>query len=417
MTFREYIETNSRSGRISEIISLTTKYYELPVSSLTTEQKLNALCFAQKISPQELDGVISKHSEVLRTVKGHVFEVVFDYIMAKNNVKCIEVGGDNDVDRSINGCSLQLKTPYVNGCEGSIISYKTHKTHGAKSELESMDYYHRVSDFADYLVGLVSYDPFNVLIIPKEKLPRVPNSFTHIQSPMYIETLNCPYLNNYHQIGIKTTLNYSSSEFSLSRNECLPNSSRAINVKSEFILRAIFIKENFRIWDMNMRGFIREKKFDSILKQHNVTSFPVNITGLERSDKCDLVLQNRNANYVRFQLKGLTWKGCKLDKGNAAIDCESQLSRGRVNDHPTQSRLYKTSDFEFLLISVDPPYSDSLSMAQYGTHDYNWHFFAIPMSRLRKHPSYPKRVFSHQMIPYNELMDYIVTDDWFSQWM
>lgn len=415
MNFRNFIESKSSNGRISEIIALSEDYYNCPASALSTEQKLNALCFAQKISPEELDEVISSHSEVLRTVKGHAFEVIFDYLMSRNGIECIEVGGDGDIDRTINGYTLQLKTPYVNGCSDGVVSYKTHKTHGAKSQQESMDYYHRVSDFADFLVGLISYDPLNIIIIPKEALPKIGSS--HIQSPMYLDLSKSTYINNYSQLGIRDQLYYSLSDFVLGNSEVLPLSSEAINVKSEYILRAIFIKENFRIWDMNMRGFIREKKLEGILSSHGVRSFSVNITGKERSDKCDIVLQAKSGEYVRFQVKGLTWNGCKLNRGQTVIDCETQLSRGRVNDHPTQSRLYKTTDYEYLIIAIDPPYTNSLSLSLWGTPDYNWRFYAIPMSDLRTHPQYPNRVFSHQMISYDVLQKYLIERNWFGQWV
>ncbi len=101
MDFRNFIESNSENGRISEIIALAEDYFDCPATELSTDQKLDALCFAQKISPEELDEVISSHSEVLRTVKGHAFEVVFDYLMDRNGMECVEVGGDGDTDSII----------------------------------------------------------------------------------------------------------------------------------------------------------------------------------------------------------------------------------------------------------------------------------------------------------------------------
>ena len=237
---------------------------------MNPEIKADILCSVMCITRKDLDSVIANHSEVSRTIKGHAFEVVFDAMMTINDIHCIEVGGDTDVDRIVNDYSLQLKTPYVNGCSEGIVSYKTHKTHGAKSQTESVDYYHKVEDFADFLVGLVSYEPFTVLIVPKESLPRVSEHSNHIQSPMYLNIDNPATNNNFKQLDI-----------------------------------------------------------------------------------------TRN-NYVRFQIKGLTWNGTTLDGIKTTIDCESQLSRGRVNDHPTQSRLYKITDFENLIIAIDPPYSNTL---------------------------------------------------------
>ena len=196
----------------------------------------------------------------------------------------------------------------------------------------------------------------------------------------------------------------------------LPLSAKVTDLKSEFILRAIFIAENFRVWDMNIRGFIREHQLKAALSSHRIPTYPVHITGKERSDKCDLVLKSKAGSYVRFQVKGLTWGCCTLTPEKTEIDCETQLSRGRVNDHPTQSRLYKATDYEYLIIAIDPPYSNALSLSALGTPDYNWKFYAVPMSDLRKHPRYPNRVCSHQKISYKKLQTFLIGAEWFSQW-
>lgn len=414
--FYDYVADNIRNGRIREIYDVAENYFDKAPQDLPAEIKSMILCDVMRIELSDLDEIIYSHSEVSRTIKGHAFEVAFDAMMNINGVKCVEIGGDSDIDRMINDCSLQLKTPYVNGCSDGIVSYKTHKTHGAKSEVESIDYYHRVSDFADYLVGLVSYNPFKVLIVPKSDLPRTKNSINHIESPMYLKSDNPLWLNNFSQLSINNEMIFPSELLSVQDDECLPLSSGLLNLKSDYILRAIFIKDNFRIWDMNMRGFIREHVLNKCLSSNSIKSYSPYVTGLERANKCDLVLKNKNDSFVRFQVKGLTWKGCRFKGENTEIDCETQLSRGRVNDHPTQSRLYLDTDFEYLIIAVDPPYSNTLSLETYVKNNYNWEFYCIPMSRLRKHPKYNNRVFSHQYIPYQELQQYKICDSWFDLW-
>lgn len=111
---------------------------------MSPEIKVDILCSVMRITREDLDSIIANHSEISRTIKGHAFEVVFDAMMAINGINCIEVGGDTDVDRIINDYSLQLKTPFINGCSEEIVLYKTHKTHGAKSQTESVDYYHKI---------------------------------------------------------------------------------------------------------------------------------------------------------------------------------------------------------------------------------------------------------------------------------
>ncbi|MEI3551087.1 MAG: hypothetical protein V8Q17_00375 [Acutalibacteraceae bacterium] len=70
-----------------------------------------------------------------------------------------------------------------------------------------------------------------------------------------------------------------------------------------------------------MRGFIREHILLKHLTTHRIKTYPTTITGFERPDKCDLVLKNYNNDYVRFQVKGLTWNGTTLDGINTTIDC------------------------------------------------------------------------------------------------
>lgn len=419
MSFSEFVKANVVSGRIEEINNVAVAFFGTNIINLPAAVKADILCSVMCIAVHDLDEVIAKHSEVSRTVKGHGFEVAFDSLMAYNNVVVDDVGGDSDIDRKINGKTLQLKTPFVNGCnyETQVFSYKTHKTHGAKSQQESFDYYHKVEDFADYLVGLVSYNPFKVLIVPKANLPRVREHDDYIESPMYLPTVESEWINNFAQLGVTEEITIPENFFDLEENECLPLSSNMLELKSDYILRAIFLKENFRIWDMNMRGFIREHILHKTLTRNHIKVYPSSVTGLPRSDKCDLVLKKNDNRFVRFQVKGLTWNGCKLKGFNTMIDCETQLSRGRVNDHPTQSRLYRTDDFEGLIIAIDPPYTNKLTLETFNRPDYNWSFFAIPTRLLRTHPNYPNRVFSHQYIYFRELQEYRVGADWFDSWL
>lgn len=206
--FDEFLIKHIYSGRISEIIDISEIFFNKKATDLSPELKADILCSVMRITRDDLDHVIANHSEVCRTIKGHAFEVVFDSMMSINNVNCIELGGDTDIDRIINNYTLQLKTPYSNGCSDGIVSYKTHKTHGAKSQMESVDYYHKVDDFADFLVGLVSYEPFTVLIVPKTSLPRVLEHSNYIQSPMYLNIDDPAINNNFKQLGIKQKMHF-----------------------------------------------------------------------------------------------------------------------------------------------------------------------------------------------------------------
>ena len=417
MSLKEEITKKVSTGRIGEIGEVACSFFEVESpSDLTDEQKLNSLCESLCIDEKSLDEIIANSPEVSRTVKGHAFEIVFDKIMKKNGIECKDVGGDSDIDRSINGYSLQLKTPFVNGCSEDVVSYKTHKTHGAKSERESMDYYHRVSTFADYLVGLVRYDPFEVVIIPKEELPRVEGEDDFIQSPMFISLKDRNYINQYERLKIYGKVFASKELVVPSENEILPLSSELMKIKSDYILEAVFKTENFRIWDMNMRGFIREKSLHNLFESSGINVYPTTVTGLERPEKSDIVLKNTKGNYVRFQVKGLTLSGCVFNGTKSVLDCETQLSRGRVNDHPTQSRLYKKTDFDYLIIAMDPPYTNRFYKELYNTEKYMWTYYCIPTEALSKHHQYANRISSHQHIAFKDILKYKIDKDWLSNW-
>lgn len=407
------VKTCLKTGRIAEISGFSENILGASPANLTPEQKIALLCATMKISTQDLDIVISSHSEVKRTITGHTFEVVFDTMMHRNGIVCTEVGGDSNIDRTINGHSLQLKTPYTAGCSENIVSYKTHKTHGAKSQNESVGYYHKVEDFADFLIGLVSYHPFKVLIIEKEQLPRVEGHTEYILSPMYVPNNDPTTINAFEKLGIAKELVFPDELLNLEKNECLPISSNLLGIKSDLILRSIFIEKNFRIWDMNMRGFIREHILKKSLNRQHIHVYPPNVTGLGRTDKCDIVLKKIDDSYVRFQVKGLTWKGCSLKGADTIIDCETQLSRGHYNDHPTQSRLYLNTDFDNLIIAIEPLYSNQLSLAATGREDFNWNFYCIPQEALTNYRKFSNRVAPHQLIKYIDLQQYKIGEEWF----
>ena len=419
MTLHDYFSQTIQTGRIGEIGRAACEYFNRRrVSDLTPLEKLDSLSAALCVAPDDLDSIIADSPEVKRTVKGHAFEIIFEKMMRYNGISCEDIGGDSDIDLIVNGVPTQLKTQYAAGCSENIVSYKTHKTHGAKSELESLDYYHKVSDFADYLIGLVTLEPFQVVIIPREELPRVSADSRYIQSPMFIDISNRHYINQFKRLGIYQRMAFPEDVVSLSRDEILPLSAAAMSMRSEYILEAIFREENFRIWDMNMRGFIRENALSSAFDEHGVSVFSPTVTGLPRPEKSDLVLQRRrNGQYVRFQVKGLTYSGCRFDGRDSRIDCETQLSRGRVNDHPTQSRLYQTTDFEYVIMAFDPPYSNRFSLECYGVENYYWTFYAVPTRVLTTHKKYPNRIASHQYIDFLDMAQYQIDHDWFNQWV
>lgn len=393
-------------GRIQNIIHALKTYYNVEsISELSVEVKLKALCLSIGLNIKQFDSMIANNSPVLRTVKGHAFEVTFERILTYNNIQVSDVGGDSDIDLQVFGHTLQLKTPNLGGSTNTDFEYKTHKTHGAKSERESMDYYHKVDNFADFFVGLISYSPFRVFILPKEKLPKHPLDNKYIISPFKLSLSGGlfeeeSYVNAFNLLGI--TLNdFSLSSIINSNNELLPLTSSAIGIKTEIILDTILRECNFRIWDMSIRGFAREVALKSFFDNNGITysDTPTKYRE-ERGDKADLVIFSNNSQNIFIQVKGISTNNCTFNQKESIIDTETQLTRGRVNDHPTQSRLYLVSDFEFLILAVEPTVTYNIE------NNKEWVFFMIPTSILNKHSQMPHRLSSIQKFKWKDLESY-----------
>jgi hypothetical protein len=398
------------TGRISEIIDHLEKVESKKIHEIGVEVKLRTVCHCLQISVNVFDEIITNYSPVFRTIKGHVFETYFDYLMKLNGVDVVEKGGDDAIDREVNGRSLQLKTPTESGSSGNFVQYKTHKTHGAKSEKESLSYYHTVEEFADYLVGLIGYDPLRIIIISKSEIPIHKKGAEYILSPFTVNWKSHPGLNEFQRLGFKGTLKI--PVFTPNQFHLLPLCSGKLVLPSSYIMDTILNKNNFRIWDMSIRGFAREVVFHNYFKDLSVKLLPPTSVRAERGDKADHAVQIGKA-YKFIQMKGVSTNNCQLSKRNPIIAVETQLTRGRVNDHPTQSRLYLRSDFDYLVIGVDPPIVELCHNSAGLQPRFDWEFYVVPVSKLACHHIYQNRLKSLQKFEYLDLQIYRLTPDTF----
>ncbi|NTV28737.1 MAG: hypothetical protein HGA80_01505 [Candidatus Omnitrophica bacterium] len=405
------------SGRINEIIALLkTQHKTNDLQKIPSKAKLNILCSSIELTPGQLDRIIALNSPVLRTIKGHVFETIFDYLLKENGVSVTLAGGDTGIDRIVNKHTLQLKTPTISGTNNTFVQYKTHKTHGAKSETESLSYYHTVDDFADFLVGLVTYSPLQILVINKKELPTHKKDSKYIVSPFSLDFSKHPGLNKFERIGINKAT-FSINKYLPGTNEDLPLSAKTLGVTSNIIFDTILSEENFRIWDMAIRGFAREVSLHDFLQQQSVKMYPPSQAHRARSNKADFCLQSITPReYALFQIKGATFNLCKFNKSASTIATETQLTRGRVNDHPTQSRLYLKTDFDYLMLCVDPQLSRRFKEELGETPKTAWEYFVIPTAVLTCHKKYSNRLNSIQYFLYKDIQQYSVSPSWLSQW-
>ena len=389
------------TGRINEVISALEANYGINhISELSTKTKLDCACMLLCCSYDEFDQLIACNSPVLRTVKGHAFEIFFDLLMKINGYVSKEVGGDNAIDRVVNNYSLQLKTPTLAGTKDTEVQFKTHKTHGAKSESESMDYYHSFISFADYLVGLISYQPLRVLLLCKDEIPNHSKDRSKIKSPFEVDWKNHLGLNAFERIGISSNIALPVPQKS---ENYLKLTSHKIGIDTEVIISTIFNRSNFRIWDMSIRGFAREQHFLKFLDNKNIRYKNVNKSVKARKEKADGIFLIDGI-WAPYQMKGISTNNCKFDIEDPIIGTETQLTRGRVNDHPTQSRLYQIDDFDYLVLGIDPAQTVRLGLAL----QYKWTFFSIPSIKLKRHKKYQRRYNSLQKFKLSDLKQFVM---------
>lgn len=407
------------TGRIRDIISyLKTTYQVDSVKKLSAQVKLDALCEVIQFTPTQLDTLIVGNSPVLRTIQGHAFEIVFEHLVTANGNTYTFIGGDTNIDGTVNNNTLQLKTPYKSGTRGIVVSYKSHKTHGAKSEAESMEYYTKLSSFPDVLVGLISYSPFQVIFLRRNEIPTHPKDPDRILSPFTIKWEGHLGLNSFERIGI-TSFDITCIEdlIPVGENELLPKTATILQLRTDHILNTILMENNFRIWDMNIRGFAREFWFINLLLTQKIIYFDPKKVRLHRGDKADLALRlAEDKRYVFFQMKGVSINCCSFNGINSIVGVETQLTRGRVNDHPTQSRLYLDTDFDYLIVGLDPPLVQRYNLELEKQVPLHWEFYVLPVARLARHSKFLNRLKSVQSFRYQELQQYRVSSEWFAQW-
>ena len=199
-------------------------------------------------------------------------------------------------------------------------------------------------------------------------------------------------------------LDFSLNDLSLSKvtngkNEKLPLTSSTIGLCTDVILDTILRECNFRIWDMSIRGFAREVALKQFFENQGVKySDKTTVFRNERGDKADLVIWDADGNQSFLQVKGISTNNCNFQNG--IIATETQLTRGRVNDHPTQSRLYLVTDFDYLILAVEPCITYMIEKTS------KWSFFMIPTSELRRHPKITHRINSLQKFLWKDIVKY-----------
>ena len=138
------------------------------------------------------------------------------------------------------------------------------------------------------------------------------------------------------------------------------------------IVKAITDEKNFRVWRQLIIGSIREFHFKKIATKNGIVLSPPKGFGRRENNKIDYVTNKG----LRLQVKGLT-KGISTPD---LLGCETQCSHGRI-----PNRLYKTTDFDYIVIVVDPGTisSEVATIKKISSNEYN--FVILPISQLPIH--------------------------------
>ena len=329
-----------------------------------------------KMTVPEFDEFCSSQDYIVRSIRGHAFEVWFDELMSRSGYNCRIVGGDEVVDRVLNGHTIQLKTPYLRGTiEKQQISFRMHRTHGREKHPEAL---YLPAEFADFLVGL--HPDGGLVICPATELTRRaalnPNLKwgEYIADPLPFEW-NTPWLNRFDLLGVaKDRLVF----LTTTTGTVLPKLSEAVGFGDAEIIKAIMSKENFRVWNQLIVGSVRQHHFMKFITRNNIDLKEPTELDTRGREKVDYVYwQKSKGKLLRIQVKGLTRGLCK---GNT-LGCETQCSHSRV-----PVRLYRRSDFEVLVIVIDPGVipADTAEKLGVGRDEYNYLF--VRMSDLPLHP-------------------------------
>ena len=130
-------------------------------------------------------------------------------------------------------------------------------------------------------------------------------------------------MNNFSRLGIENAPD--ATKILVSENPgFLPLTATAVGeslglgapLRPDIILETILTEENFRIWDMSVRGFMRETVFQDRLTNNGSKVHPAGLFKRARSNKTDGLLININGVRAYFQMKGLSVNNCNFETGD-----------------------------------------------------------------------------------------------------
>ncbi|MHA1342084.1 MAG: hypothetical protein ACTSO2_19110 [Promethearchaeota archaeon] len=327
-----------------------------------------------------IDEVVISNANILRPVKGHAFEILFDEIVRKY-LKCQFFRGprgDTDIDRILinksgNKITMQLKTCAVSTIKENIkFGVSLHKTHGLEKRPRNLYPIkwpcplcpHDGEEFPDFLIIL--HPKNGILIVPKDRIPESKTYRGHYADPAMFDW-DSEFLNRWDLLGFDEFLGKSLERRSVPPQKKLPKIAQIVKLTDEEIVQMWLMPENFRTLEMNLKGNLREPALANWLRENNISAtIPTKIA----YPKYDIITKNG----TRIQIKGISRGLCNLDKNIIGVEVMGSHRQG-------PERMYSDGDFDFLGLVIDPPYIPN----NINLDREKYHFCLISLSELPLH--------------------------------
>lgn len=334
-----------------------------------------------KIDWAVIDDLVLSDANILRPVKGHAFEIIFDEVANKKlHCQINDYGGDSDIDRVLIDYSgkkytIQIKTPVTSSIkQGISFAVNLHKTHGLEKRPQNLYPIkwpcpicgkggHDGESFPDFLI--VQHPENGVLIIPKDYIPENKTYPNHFADPVYFNWNN-EWLNRWDLLGFPEFKGVTLDRRSISPQTLLPKIAAKVLLSDEEIINMWLKPENFRMIDMNLKGNLREPAFTDLMSKLGVsTTIPKH-----SYPKYDRITSNG----IRVQIKGPSKSLTNITNSEIGSEVMGTHGKGAI-------RCYSENDFDYLGMVIDP----NIIPSGFGLRNNEYHFCLIPVTALPLH--------------------------------
>lgn len=316
-----------------------------------------------------IDKVAISDANVLRPIKGVSFEEWFVKTLktVDSSVSIVDGAGDSDIDLTVNGHDLQLKTP-VSGV--TKIPYQIgialHKTHG--NEKRPYNLYSTTNPTFEFLV--FPHPQNGIFIVPYSSIPQNNTYKGYLDDPAIFPYQN-QWINRWDLIGLPQFKGKSIESRTISQSSCLPNLSKETYLEDFEIVEMLCKPQYFRAAVMGLKGNIKEFWFIEEMKKIGLSVRPPRVA----YSKYDIGIINKQKNERRTQVKGTSKNMCSLiDK---TIGFEIMGTHGQFPE-----RGYKKSYFDYVAVVISQDQLPSTFNLNDGLHFLFIHVDDLPLHYL-----------------------------------